>query len=156
MEIRFADRISKDFDFGDYRLSAEDFEGLVSIFGEFRAYYFASDYSFRMRPFFLRYISGLSAGCDAFAQDWSRGFGFFHPPVGLVPRLMDKAREDGAQGILVVPEWPQSMMAREIRACEELKLVGRWKPVFECPVWFRTAAFRGRSCFDVLVFLMRF
>ena len=96
VEIRFADRISKDFDFGDYRLSAEDFDGLVNFFGGFSADYFASDYSFRMRPFFSRYISGLSAGCDAFAQDWSRGFGFFHPPVGLVPRLMDKAREDGA------------------------------------------------------------
>jgi hypothetical protein len=81
-EIRFADRISKDFDFGDYRLSAVDFAGLVSIFGEFCADYFASEYSYRKRPFFSRYISGLSAGCDAFAQDWSRGFGFFHPPVG--------------------------------------------------------------------------
>ena len=34
-EIRFADRISKDFDFGDYRISAADFEGLVSAFGGF-------------------------------------------------------------------------------------------------------------------------
>ena len=57
---------------------------------------------------------------------------------------------------MVVSDWPQSMVAREIRACEELKLVGRWKPVFQCPVWFRTATFRGRSGFDVLVFRMRF
>ena len=75
-----------------------DFAGLVSVFGEFCADYFASEYSYRMRPFFSRYISGLSAGCDAFAQDWSRGFGFFHPPVGLVPRLMDKAREPPLSG----------------------------------------------------------
>jgi hypothetical protein len=80
-----------------------------------------------MRPFFLRFISGLSAGCDAFAQDWSKGFGYFHPPVGLVPRVLDKAREDEAQGILVVPDWSQSMMAREIRCCKELELVGRWR-----------------------------
>ena len=153
-EIRFADQISKDFDFGGCRISAVDFEGLVR--GEFSADCFASDYSFRMRPFYSRYISGLSAGCDAFAQDWSRGFGFFHPSVGLVPRLMDKAREEGAQGILVVPDWPQSMVAREIRACEELELVGRWKPFFQCPVWFENDTFRGRSGFDVLVFRMRF
>ena len=52
MEIRFADRISKGFDFGDYRLRVEDFEDLGSICGEFSADYFASGYSFRMRPFF--------------------------------------------------------------------------------------------------------
>ena len=40
-EIRFADRISKDFDFGDYRLSGGDFEKLVYSFGGFRADYFA-------------------------------------------------------------------------------------------------------------------
>ena len=73
-----------------------------------------------------------------------------------MPRLMDKAKEDKAQGILVVPDWPQSMMARETRCCKELEVVGRWRPVFECPAWFRTSTFRGRSDFDVLVFLIRF
>ena len=36
---------------------------------------------------------------------------------------MDKAREEGAQGILVV---------REIRAWEQFELVGRWKACFQC------------------------
>ena len=155
-EIRFADRISKDFDFGDYRLSNGDFEKLVRGLGEFSADYFASDYSFRMRPFFSRFISEMSEGSDAFVQDWSVGFGFFHLPVALVPRVIDKAREDEAQGILVVPDWPGSMMAREIKCCEQLELVARWNPVFECPSWFKNATFRGVSKFDVLAFRMRF
>jgi hypothetical protein len=155
-EIRFADRISKDFDFGDYRLSRGDFASLVYVFGEFSADYFALDYSYRMRPFFSRYISGMSAGSDAFAQDWSRGFGYFHPSVGLVPKVLDKAREDGAQGILVVPDWAEIMMAREIRCCEELELVGRWRPLFECPVWFENSTFRGVPSFDVLAFRTHF
>ena len=37
--------------------------------------------------------------------------------------MMDKAREEGAQGILVV---------REIRAWEQFELVGRWKACFQC------------------------
>ena len=74
----------------------------------------------------------------------------------LVSRLMDKAREEGAQGILVVLEWPQSAVAREIRACEELELAGRWRPFFECPVWFENNIFRGWALFDVLIFRMRF
>ena len=109
-----------------------------------------------MRSFFSRYISEKSAGSDAFVQDWSRGFGYFHPPVGLVPRVLDKAREDRAQGILVVPFWPGSMMIREIRHCGQLELVGRWRPVFECPAWFKNSTFRGVPKFDMLVYRMRF
>ena len=100
----------EDFGFGDYRLSDEEFNDLVSFCGEVSVDYFVSDYSFGMRPFFLRYISGLSAGCVVFAQGWSRGFGFFCSPVGLVSRLMDEVREDGAKGVLVVADWSQSMM----------------------------------------------
>ena len=60
------------------------------MFGRFSADYFASDYSFRMRPFFSRYISEKSDGSDAFGQDWSVGFGFFHPPVDVIVKVLDK------------------------------------------------------------------
>ena len=154
--IRFADKISKDFDFGDYRISAADFNALVDHFGSFSADYFASEYSYRMMPFYSCYTSGPCAGVDAFAQDWSVGFGFFHPPVGLVPRVLEKAREDRAQGILLVPDWPTSAMAVVVRGCKELEVVGRWKPLFECPAWFKNRTFRGVSGFDVLALRMRF
>ena len=68
----------------------------------------------------------MSAGGDAFVQDWSEGFGYFHLPVVLVFKVFDKARGEEAQGILVVPDWPGSMMAREIEYCEQLELVVRW------------------------------
>jgi hypothetical protein len=74
-EIRFADRVLKDFDFGDYRLSDGGFKGVVYGFGGFSADYFASDYSYRMRSFFSRYISERSVGSDAFVQDWWTGGG---------------------------------------------------------------------------------
>jgi hypothetical protein len=50
----------------------------------------------------------MSAGGDAFVQDWSKGFGYFHLPVVLVFKVFDKARGEEAQGILVVPDWPGS------------------------------------------------
>ena len=126
-EIRFADRISKDYDFSDYRISMSDFRELERRFGGFSADYFASDYSYRMKPFFSRYESAESAGSDAFEQSWSRGFGFFHPPVGLVPRVLEKAREDRAEGILLVPDWKGSMMLTEIRRCSRVELVGSFQ-----------------------------
>ena len=55
-EIRFMDRVSKDLDSGDYRISDGDFYELVIKYGGLFAVYFASDYSFRMQPFFFRYF----------------------------------------------------------------------------------------------------
>ena len=40
--------------------------------------------------------------------------------------VFDKAGEDEAQGILVVLDWPGSMVAREIEYCGQLELVARW------------------------------
>ena len=155
-EIRFADKVSKDFDFGDYRISGRDFQRLVIKYGGFRADYFASDYSFRMEPFYSRYLSEKSAGSDAFSQDWSKGFGFFPPPVGLVPRVLQKAREDRAQGVLLVPDWPGSMMMLEVRQTRQLVQEGAMRPWLECPSWFENSTFCGVPKFDMLVMRMRF
>ena len=70
--------------------------------------------------------------------------------------MLYKAREDEAQGILVVPDWAGSMMAREIEYCEQLELVARWRLLFECPAWFEYSTFRGWTKFDGLAFRMRF
>ena len=137
-------------------ISDGDFEWLVFEFGGFCADYFALDSSYRMRPFFLRYISEKSSGSDAFSQDWSSGFGYFHPPVALAPSVLDKAKEDRAQGILLLPDWPGSMLAMEVRQLRQLKLVGSFRPVFECPSWFENSTFRGVSKFDILVYRMMF
>ena len=73
-----------------------------------------------------------------------------------MPKVLDKAREDKAQGILLVPDKGGSMMAREIRHCEQLELRGKMRPVFECPAWFENSTFRGVPKFDMMVYRMRF
>ena len=55
-----------------------------------------------------------------------------------------------------MPDWPGSMMAREVKFCGQLRLVARWRPVFECPFWFENSTFRGVPKFDVLAYLMDF
>ena len=58
-------------------------------------------------------------------EGWGEDSGYFRRLVVLACEVFDKAGEDEAQGILVVPEWLGSMMAREIKYCEQLKLVVR-------------------------------
>ena len=104
-------------------ISNRDFDWLVYEFGGFCADYFASDFFYKMRPFFSRYILEKGSGSDAFSQDWSMGFGYFHPPVALVPRVLDQAREDRARGILLVLDWLGSMMAAKVRQLRQLKFL---------------------------------
>jgi hypothetical protein len=156
-EIRFADRISKDFDFGDYRISMQDFHQLEERFGGFSADYFASDYSFRMQPFFSRYLSDRSEGSDALSRDWSAGFGYFHPPVGLVAAVLHKAEHEEARGLLLVPDWPGSWagaLLDSARRRGKLRLRGRFRPTFECPAWFENQTFKGVPDFDMLMLEM--
>ena len=40
--------------------------------------------------------------------------------------VFGKVGDDEAQGILVVPDWLGSVMARKIEYCEQLELVARW------------------------------
>ena len=89
-------------------------------------------------------------------EGWGEDSGYFRRLVVLACEVFDKAGEDEAQGILVVPEWLGSMMAREIKYCEQLELVGKWRPVFECPAWFENSTFQGVPKFDMMVFRMRF
>ena len=44
----------------------------------------------------------------------------------LTFEVFDKAGEDEAQGILVVPDWLGSVVARKIKYCEQLELVAGW------------------------------
>ena len=80
-------------------------------------------YSFEVVGFeevdFEKFIYGFEEG-------WGEVSGYFRRLVVLVCEVFDKAGEGKAQGILVVPEWPVSMVVREIKYCEQLELVVRW------------------------------
>ena len=69
--------------------------------------------------------------------------------------MWQRMREDKGQGILLVPDWSGSMIAREIRHWRQLELVGKMRPVFKCLGWFHDSTFRGVPKFDMLVYRMR-
>ena len=68
---------------------------------------------------------------------------------GAGAEVLDKAREDEAQGILVEPDWSGSMRAREIEYCEQLELVARWRLLVEWPAWFDLPGVAGVRCAGV-------
>lgn len=159
-EIVLCDALSKDFDMSDYRLSSADFGVLRSRFGPFSVDFFGSSFTARFRPFFSVLDCTEAAGVDAFTVDWGTwGNAFFHPPVGLVAKVLRYAECCGAKGLLVVPEWPASVYMARLREKEQegkVMLVLRFRPELEAPRWMKSAVFRGIPKFDFLAYSLDF
>ena len=105
-EIKMCDKWSKEVDTSDYWITDEDFRWIEKEFGPFSADYFASDRSWRKKPFYARFRVNESMGLDAFSVDWSHGIGYFHPPVSQIWRVVRKAEREKAEGVLIVSDWP--------------------------------------------------
>ena len=160
LQIQFCDGVSKDFDTADYKLSSEDFSGLAGQFGPFTTDFFASSSSYQFQPFYAKLPCSMAAGCDAFTANWGAlEFGFFHPPVGVIVRVVRYAEQCKAGGLLVVPDWPGSVfmvVIRSLEAAGKVRQVRRFRPWLESPPWLKSRTFQGTPKFDFLAFLYNF
>ena len=103
-----------------------------------------------MKSFFDKFGCGESEGVDVFTVCWDRGLGYFHPPVGLIGKVVRQAEEMGSRGMLVTPDWPGSayMMLVEEKVREgTMVLRKKFSPRIECPREIISDTFRGRLKF---------
>ena len=152
-EISLCDRLSKDFDLSEYRISRASFEEIEEEYGPWQIDWFASDWSRRMDRFASRYWTIGTDIIDAFSQDWSLYVGFFHPPLSEVARVMEKIEIDKAKGVVIVPDWPgsevDSIMMQAKRVVELLDIK---QMTFESPDWRDDDTFRGLSGFGIRIY----
>ena len=154
--VRYADMLIKDVDFSDFYLSDEDFSVLQRRLGPFLCDYFASSFTFRMKPFASRYLCEGAVGMDAFTLSWREGRGFFHPPVHKNVDVVRYVKEQEAEGILVVPHWPGSAFWAFLKAEERILMKMKFRPFLVAPKYFKNRTFSGRPKFDFVVFHMKF
>jgi hypothetical protein len=156
-EVRYADGLSKDFDMGDYCIAEEDFIEVERRFGPFCCDFFASDFTFRMKPFMSKFRCEGSAGVDAFSAEWNRGRpGYFHPPVDMIVDTVRCARKQKARGVLVTPYWPESSFWAYLALVKGLRMEMKWRPYLVAPGYFRNKTFVGNPKFDFCVFKFDF
>ena len=112
-----------------------------------------------MIPFYARFALGESQGVDAFSVSWKKGRGFFHPPVGLLSRVVRKAERERARGVLVAPNWPGSgrlAVVEDRVRMRRLILAETVSLILECPKEIVSDTFRGRPKFDFNVYVFNF
>ena len=160
VQIQICDNISKDFDTSDYKLSSEDFSQLREDFGPFSADFFASSFTKQFSPFYAKLACSEAAGTDAFSVSWSRPhFGFFHPPVGEVVKVLRYAEWCRASGMLVVPLWQGSVfmvVLRELMGSGKARMVKRFRPMLLSPPWLKSKTFSGIPKFDFIAVVFDF
>ena len=103
-----------------------------------------------MKWFFAKIGYRESEGVDAFVVGWDRGLGHFHPPVGLLGKVVRQVERMGARGVLVTPDWPGSvylMLVKQKVRERDTVLRRKFSPRIECPREIMNDNFRGRLKF---------
>ena len=157
-EIVVCDKLSKEFDLSEYRIVKEDFIRLDREFGPLSVDWFASSWSARLDVFSSKYADKGCQFVDAFANFWGTGFGYFHPPMGEVARVLEKAKIDEARGILIVPDWPGSEVVSlvELEVGTGVEFCGVRKVEFESASWIESNTFHGFPSFGIRVYRLSY
>ena len=102
-----ADIMSRTFtDRTEWMLNRRVFEEITLQFGEPEIDLFAS----RLNKQLARYVSWLpdpeAEAIDAFSLNWRNLKFYAFPPFCLISKCLHKIRNDEAEGLMIVPDWP--------------------------------------------------
>ena len=155
-----ADDLSKNFDSSEYKLSPGDFAMLCQRFGPFCLDLFTSPFSHLLKPFCSRFLCIDTAAVDAFTVDWSSlTNGFFHPPKGLITRVLKHVQYIKAKGVLIIPIW-ESADFWPVIIClvrnKQLIELSRFRPYILAMQWIESNVFKSKSDIDFVAFRFRF
>ena len=91
----------------EWKLNAQVFRRGVKALGSSPVIdLFASRSNYQIKPYISWRPDPEAVHVDAFTYDWSNELFYAFPPFSIIPRVLQKIREDRATGILVVPNWP--------------------------------------------------
>ena len=107
VENTLADFKSRHFaDNLEWGLSDKLFEKVRKVFGDFDIDLFATRLNCKVPNYVSWAPDPHACAIDAFTIDWSDSKFYAFPPFRQVGRVIEKAVEDKATGVLVVPWWP--------------------------------------------------
>ena len=91
----------------DYRLDGPVFASLSARWGPHTIDRFAAAHNTLLPVWNSELHEPCSAGVNAFAQaDWGEHNNWCHPPVRLLPQLVQHLHSTGAAATVLVPHWP--------------------------------------------------
>ena len=104
-ENELADALSRVIDYDDWSIEPSVFAWVDQIWGPHTIDRFASSHNSQLPRFNSRYWDKGSEAVDAFTVDWAKENNWWCPPVCLVCRVLQHAKNCNSVGTLVVPSW---------------------------------------------------
>ncbi|XP_070519726.1 uncharacterized protein [Cardiocondyla obscurior] len=90
----------------EYSLAQSAFEKIIDKFGVPDMDLFASRTNSKCEKFVSWKKDPEAFAIDAFTLNWNSDFFYAFPPFILIPRVLEKIKQDKCNGIIVVPQWP--------------------------------------------------
>lgn len=90
----------------EWSLSDSAFQRIIKLFGMPQIDLFASSWNAKCQSYISRFPEKQAVLIDSFTSNWCQWFFYAFPPFSLALRTLVKIKNDKAEGILVVPNWP--------------------------------------------------
>ena len=101
-----ADEASRVFDDNiEWTLDEAIFEAICKKFGLPSIDLFATRLNNKVDRYAAWHVDPGAVWIDSFSENWSNEYFYAFPPFCLIARTIQKCIQDGAEGILVVPDW---------------------------------------------------
>lgn len=101
----WADKLSRDHDRTNWRLSTSAFSRLSARYGTHEVDLFATCLNAHCAHFFSFPASPGCDGIEAFRQDWSSGNLYANPPFAKIPMVLSKVAAERATVTFILPVW---------------------------------------------------
>ena len=159
-EIAIADKLGRGWNTNtdEYRIAGWQFDEIEYYYGKFDIDLFSSNWSARTSIFVTKEPTNHSFATDAFSISWHHeevGRAWIHPPVLLLPRVLEKLLHENTNGILLFPHWEGcfevSQIMPQIVSSDRLTILGFSYLYCDSPVWRTDATFRGYPSFPFVI-----
>lgn len=120
----------------EWKLHEKYFTRICKKFGSPDIDLFASNANKQVKQFYSWFPDSNSLGVDAFLCSWDFVLPYAFPPFSMVPKILQKIKNDNAKIILVVPNWPSQPwypLYHSLCISETIRL-GPDKSLLYCPL----------------------
>ena len=101
------DKCSRVFnDSFEWSLKDAVFTDIVNVFGSLTIYLFATRLNHKVSTYISWQADPEALTIDAFLSNWAGEKFYAFPPFNLIPKCVQKIRQDEAKGVIIIPQWP--------------------------------------------------